>query len=269
MGATLDTSAYLTVNVTGATDAAFNGAYVWSATAAKWLKSTTHSLWKNGTTWTLTDGVTTYTAANNGLNIPPTAFTLAPSSTATVNPATTSARFCSTALSGTWAAINSGSGTPVYSEYTMSEAWDTAEKTVFDSLCAFLGNDDDKDAFRGYIPINDEGKPKFANVWKITSGGDAGAFDASRTYGENGNWCNLMINAELEGIFENRSTAMYFAGSVMTWLAETNNMSQTGNVNWCHLRDLPGAPVEQIILSRRYWTIKIPLEILFLTEAVY
>jgi len=214
--------------------------------------------------------------------------------TASVTPTATAA-FASTALSGTWIPLTGSTGTPVYSEYTIGEAWDSAEKTVFDalksfietatsvivggwnmaeltvfeSLAAYLGNTEDRDCFRGYIPVNEDGQPKFANVWKITSGGSAGAFNIERTYGEAGAWCNELINAEIEGLFENRTTAMHFCGAVTAWLKETQNMNKYGNVTWCRLRDLPEPPVEKIVLNKRYWQIKIPLEILFLTEAVH
>jgi hypothetical protein len=147
--------------------------------------------------------------------------------------------------------------------------WNMAELTVFESLAAYLGNTEDKDCFRGYIPVNEDGQPKFANVWKITSGGSAGAFNIERTYGEAGAWCNELINAEIEGLFENRTTAMHFCGAVTAWLKETQNMNKYGNVTWCRLRDLPEPPVEKIVLNKRYWQIKIPLEILFLTESVH
>jgi hypothetical protein len=240
--------------------------------------------------------------------------------TATITPTTTAA-FASTALAGTWIPLTGSTGTPIYSEYTIGEAWDAAENnvffslrsfigsatgvivggwnmaektvfdalksfietatsvivggwnmaelTVFESLAAYLGNTEDKDCFRGYIPVNEDGQPKFANVWKITSGGSAGAFNIERTYGEAGAWCNELINAEIEGLFENRTTAMHFCGAVTAWLKETQNMNKYGNVTWCRLRDLPEPPVEKIVLNKRYWQIKIPLEILFLTESVH
>ena len=66
---------------------------------------------------------------------------------------------------------------------------------------------------------------------------------------------------------------MQFAGSIMAWLKHTNNLNETVNVNWCHLRDLPEAPVEYIVDTKehkyRYWKITIPLEMLFLTEGIY
>jgi hypothetical protein len=182
---------------------------------------------------------------------------------------TNTARFTAAALDGTWTATGGGTGTPVYSEYTIAESWSDAENTVFSSLKTWLGGTEERDCFRGYLPVNEDGNYKYANIWMLSSGGNAGAFDIQRTYGENGAWCNALINAELVGTFENRITAMHFAGAVMAWLKSTGNLSQTANVNWCHLRALPDAPTEQIILGRRYWIVRIQLEILYITEGVY
>lgn len=179
------------------------------------------------------------------------------------------AKFSCSTISGTWAAINSGTGTPVYSEYTLAEALDTAEKAVFDSLKAFIGGTEDVNCFRGYIPVNANGTPKFANVWMIESGGNAGAFDIERTYGTTPLWCNQLINADLQGIFENRSTALHFCGAVETWLKQNSNMNKLGLITWCRLRALPNKPEEKILTGKRYWEVNIPLEILFNTESVH
>jgi hypothetical protein len=269
MGVTFETDAYKTMVVSGASDSAFNGSYVYSLTALAWKKGTTHTLSKVATVWTLTDGATTYTAANNSLNVPVVGpYTGTGAITATVA-TTTTVSFAATALSGTWSNLGGSTGTTVYSEYTIGESWSVAEGAVFASLATWFGNTEDSDCFRGYIPVNEDGQPKFANVWKITSGGSAGAFNIERTYGEAGAWCNELINAEIEGLFESRTTAMHFCGAVTAWLKETQNMNKYGNVTWCRLRDLPEPPVEKIVINKRYWQIKIPLEILFLTESVH
>lgn len=165
------------------------------------------------------------------------------------------------------------SGTITYSEYTLSEAWDTAEDTVFASLTNYLGNTQDVDCYRGYLPINEDGQVERVNVWEITTGGTAGAFDVSRTYGENGNWCSVLTDGEIHGIFENRSKAMNFAGSIMQWLRATDNLKETGNVTWCHLADLPQSPEELIVDTEdaryRYWEVTIPIEMLYLTEGIH
>jgi len=267
IGAAVEADAFKVLTVSGYTDAAFNGSYTYSLTDLKWKKGTTHWIIKSGSVWNLSDGVSTLTAANNSLNIPPATFTLA-GNNATVSSGS-AAVFASTVLNGTWVALGASTGAPVYSEYTIAEAWYTAETTVFNSLKAWLNGTEDKDCFRGYLPINEEGKYKFASVWMLNSGGNAGAFDIERTYGENGAWCNALINAELVGEFENRTTAMHFAGAVEAWLKTTGNLSQTGNVNWCHLRALPAAPEEQVIGAKRYWLMRIPLEMLYVSESVY
>ena len=166
-------------------------------------------------------------------------------------------------------AAGSWSGQLQFEDYTVSDAWRLAEDTCFDSLTAFLGNAEGRDCFRGFLPVNADGTLKFANVWMFTSGGTAGGFDIGRTYGEAGNWCALLIDAEVEGVFEGRNTAMRFANSVLAWLKSTSNMQTEGNVTWCHLRGLPEAPEEVIAGNRRYWRVSVPLEILYLTESVH
>jgi hypothetical protein len=172
-------------------------------------------------------------------------------------------------LTGVWYPLGASTGTPVYSEYTIAESWANAEQTVFYALRDWLGCTEEVDCFRGYLPQNEAGVRKFANVWMMTSGGAAGAFDIERTYGTNGAWCNLLINAELTGFFESRLTALHFAGAVVAFLKSPDNMNTTGLINWCFLRDLPTAPTEVIENGKRFWEVKIPLEILFLTEGVY
>ena len=265
IGATADSTAYDTVTISDADEAGFDGNYVYDSDLAKWIKGI-YSIYKD-TTWFLTDGSIVYAAADNSRTTPPATFTyVADNATLSIS---STAKFISDAISGTWSAINSGIGTPVYGAYTISEAWDTAEEAVFDSLALFLGNTEDKDCFRGYIPIISDGTYKFVNVWKITSGGGSSSYGIERTYGAAGNWCNELINAEVSGVFENRSTAMHFCNSVMAWLKSNNNLNETGTINWCRLMSLPEAPEEQIIGNDRYWLVTVPLEILFLTEGIY
>jgi hypothetical protein len=177
--------------------------------------------------------------------------------------------YVSDSLDGAWIGADNNSPDITYNENTIGESWNLAESIAYESLSDFLGNTDGVDCFRGYLPINDEGTLKQANVWMINSGGTSGDFDIERTYGISGNWCSELIPAEIVGVFENRTTAMNFSGAIQAWLKATNNLNQTGNVNWCHLSALPEPPEELIIGRHRYWRIRIPLEILFLTEAVY
>jgi len=172
-------------------------------------------------------------------------------------------------LSGAFDGQGTWTGTITQSTYTLSTAWYDAETTCFDSLASFLGNTEGIDAFRGWIPINEEGNPKYSNCWELRTGGTGGGFDVSDTYGEDGAWCNAFIDAELHGIFEDRRKAMCFAGAVMAWLKSTNNMNQTDNVTWCQLADLPESPTELIPVNRVYWEVRIPLQILYLTESVH
>ena len=101
----------------------------------------------------------------------------------------------------------------------------------------------------------------------INSGGTASAFDAERTYGDNGNWCNILTDAEVSGVFESRMMAMNFATAVLQWLRSTDNMKQTSNITWCMLTDLPQTPEPNVFENQLMWEVTIPLQILYLTES--
>ena len=176
-----------------------------------------------------------------------------------------------TLAGSTFTGAGAWSGTLTLSENTIQESWNKAELAVYNSLIAFLGCTDRVNAFRGHLETNEDGETKYRNIWKIDSGGAAGAFDAERTYGDNGNWCNLLIDAGLEGYFDSRIKAMNFASCVLAWLKSNDNMKQASgtNVNWCMLTGLPEAPVPTVGVAQVMWTVTIPLQILFLTEGEY
>lgn len=167
--------------------------------------------------------------------------------------------------------VGSWSGTLTLSENTISEAWNKAERAVFTSLISFLGCTERVNAFRGRFELNKDGELKYRNVWMISSGGEAEAYDSERTYGENGNWCNLFIKSEIEGYFDSRVKAMNFASSVLAWLRSTDNLKTVSgsNVNWCMLDGLPETPEPTVGVAQVMWTVKIPLQILYLTEGEY
>ena len=172
-------------------------------------------------------------------------------------------------LSGsTFTGSGTFSGTLTLSENTISEAWNKAERAVFTSLISFLGCTERVNAFRGRFELNEAGETKYRNIWKIDSGGTADAFDAERTYGTDGNWCNLLVDAEIEGYFDTRIKAMNFASSVLAWLKSTDNLKTVSgsNVTWCMLTDLPLAPEPTVGVVQVMWSVKIPLQILYLTE---
>ena len=173
-------------------------------------------------------------------------------------------------LSGsTYTGAGAWSGTLSLSEFTIQESWNSAERNVFESLIAFLGCTEGNNAFRGRYPTNADGNPKYRNIWLINSGGAAGAYDPERTYGLNGNWCNALVDSEVRGLFATRVMAMNFASSVLAWLKHTDNMNETGNVNWCMLTDLPSAPEPIVIGDSLQWEVIVPLQILYLTEGEY
>jgi len=205
--------------------------------------SDTYAYWNNATSWLITIVADVDTVATNK-------FTLAGS---------------------TFTGAGAFTGTLTLSENTIQESWNKAERAVFTSLLAFVGGTERVNAFRGRFPENDQGEPKFRNIWKIDSGGSAGAFEASRTYGENGNWCNVFIEAEIEGYFNTRVKAMNFASCVLAWLKSTDNLkTESGsNVNWCMLAGLPEAPTPTVGVKQVMWSVTIPLQILYLTEGEY
>ena len=173
-------------------------------------------------------------------------------------------------LSGsTFTGAGAWSGALTLSEFTIQESWNSAERDVFESLIAFLGCTEGVNAFRGRYPTNADGNIKYRNVWMINSGGAGGAFDAERTYGLDGNWCNVLVDAEVRGFFKTRVMAMNFASSVLAWLKHTNNMNETGSVNWCMLTDLPSPPEPLVIGDSLQWEVVVPLQILYLTEGEY
>jgi len=157
------------------------------------------------------------------------------------------------------------------SQATIQEAWNRAERAVFDSLMDFVGGTDRVNAFRGRFPTNKDGEIKWRNVWKINSGGAASAFDSERTYGDNGNWCSLMVDAEIEGYFGSRVVAMNFASTVLAWLKHTDNLKTVSgsNVNWCMLTDLPQPPEPVVGVKKVSWSVTIPLQILYLTSGEF
>jgi len=163
------------------------------------------------------------------------------------------------------------SGTITMDTNNITDAWNKAERAVFTSLISFLGGNERVNAFRGRFPTNEAGEIKYRNVWKIDSGGAASAYDAERTYGDDGNWCNLMMDGEIEGYFKSRVVAMNFASSVLAWLRHTDNLKTVSgsNVTWCMLTDLPQPPEPTVGVKKVMWTVVIPIQILYLTSGEY
>ena len=160
------------------------------------------------------------------------------------------------------------------SQYTIGDAWYRAETTAFESLRNFLGCVEERECYRGYLPASgDTNTLKSFNVWMLTSG-NSGEFEIDRLAGDNALWCSLRADASIEGVFETRQRAMNFAGAVMAWLKETNNLAETGNVEQCRLLDVPDQPAEEFVpvdgkLIRRVWRQSINLELIYKTENVF
>jgi hypothetical protein len=175
-------------------------------------------------------------------------------------------------LYGTYEDPYDGSSDLIASQYTLGDAWYRAETTAFESLKDFCGCEEERECYRGYLPIEgDTDDFKLVNVWMMTSGSSA-EFDMVRVTGENPNWCSLRSDARIESLWETRQRAMEFAGMVKAWLRETDNMRETDNIEWCRLADIPLEPVEYITNGRtrkRYWQQTINLELIYKTENVF
>lgn len=160
------------------------------------------------------------------------------------------------------------SGTFETSENILSNAWYRAETAVFDSLLSFVGGEEGNTAFRGFLPVQGDGDDlKFVNVWQLSSGG-SGAFDMSRLAGGDAAWCSLRSDMELESIWKTREEAMQFAGAVLLWLQQTNNLHDVENVDWCSLAEIPPEPEIYRTAGtnrQRYWRQTVKLELVYAT----
>lgn len=168
---------------------------------------------------------------------------------------------------GTWTGTI---GSPIGDN--ISDAWYRAETTVFESLRSFLQCTENRECFRGFLPIQgDLLDYKYVNVWSINSGGSS-VFDIERLQGSSGNWCSLRVDATIESLWAERKDAMRFAGAVKAWLEHTGNMSQIENVTYCSLAEIPAEPEEVLTDGRnrkRYWKQEVLLEIVYRTVDEY
>ena len=158
-------------------------------------------------------------------------------------------------------------------QYTLGDALYRAETTVFESLAAYTGCTEERECFRGYLPVIDASQtPSRANVWMIDIGGTSN-FDTDRLATDNALWCALQQNAEIEALWETREDALKFIGTVQCWLKETGNMKETDNITWCRMIEIPESPTREIYGGERdlkfFWRVIIPLEIVYRTEYVY
>lgn len=180
--------------------------------------------------------------------------------------------FNNTSPSDTWNGFAPWSGTFDTSTVLISDAWYRAESTVFESLRTFVGGDEGNNCFRGFLPgQGDREDLKFVNVWQVTSGGSDN-FDTSRIIGNDPTWCSMRADGRIESVWKTREEAMQFAGMVEAWLVSNNNLSETGNVTWCSLSDIPGEPETYLTAGanrKRYWKQIIDLDIVYATEGVY
>ena len=167
---------------------------------------------------------------------------------------------------GTW------SGTITLSDIVIVDAWSRAETAVFDSLKSFAGYEENKNCYRGFLPIHGDGDDMLQyNVWMLTSGG-SGEFDTDRLSADNPLWCSLRSDARIDSIWKDRSDAMKWGGVVMAWLKQVENLRETGNIEQVRMTDIPAEPEEYLIGDRqreRYWKQTVDLEIIYKTETEY
>lgn len=164
-------------------------------------------------------------------------------------------------------------GTLTINEHSISDAWYRAETTAFESLAAFVGSQEGRACFRGFLPVQgDAEEDMYVNVWQMSSG-NSGEFEMSRLWGADANWCSLRADAKIESTWETREKAMNFAGAVIAWLKSTSNLNGVGNVTWCTLSDIPAEPeiyrTDGKMNRQRYWRQTIELELVYKTESEY
>ena len=254
------------ITVTGAGSASSNGVFTGEivSTYTEFTNTNSHTITYAGGKWTLKDdiNVENYEVTTAEVNPPATGWSVVDGSA----PAPTlSVSYVENTLNG----FGTFSGTLTINDSTIQESWNLAEREVFTSLIAFTQSVERVNAFRGRYPTDKNGDLAGRNIWIINSGGAASAYDPERTYGDNGNWCNALIGAEIAGIFRTRVMAMNFASTVLAWLKSNDNMKETGNVTWCMLTDLPQQPEPIIKGKNLIWEVVIPLQILYLTEGTH
>ena len=100
-------------------------------------------------------------------------------------------------------------------------AWVEAEQTVFQALCKATNSEENKQAFRGYLP-------PMVNVWALYTGGQGG--NEQTTWSPN--VVSLHFGAHIEAAFTKREHALIFSMQVIKALPILNS----GNVQNFRIR---------------------------------
>lgn len=147
---------------------------------------------------------------------------------------------------------------------TIEEAWVAADKTCFERMKKAVGSSTGKGkAFPGYLPES------ATNVWMFTSGGSA-ENQMGRLAGPTPQFCSLAFNARAICAYAKREDAMLWAGRVYEFLNKTNNLQNTGNVQWLRLAAHVAEPLLTALENgRQVWVVEIPLEMIFATETTF
>jgi len=144
---------------------------------------------------------------------------------------------------------------------TIDEAWEAADLTAFERMREAVGDSQSEGlGFRGYLPADG------VDVWMFTSGG-SGENTIYRLSGATPLYCSLWFNARVVCAYADRSAAMKWAGRVIKFLKDTNNLRNIGNVQELRLAALPAEP--ELVMQAsgsQIWSITIPMEMIFATE---
>jgi len=139
--------------------------------------------------------------------------------------------------------------------------WAEAEAAVYAKLREATGADDGDGAFLGAEPDAD-----VVNWWALKSGGGDATTDT---------WAGCFAmptpNAQITGLYAERSEAMRTAGLIQKCLADTNNMDGLDgtNVRWFRMYQYPD--VQQRVDSEglQYWVLSIPCQLVYSTTTTY
>lgn len=138
----------------------------------------------------------------------------------------------------------------------INNPWKKAEDAIFKALCLATGSEAKKNAFQGYLP-------PVGNVWALKVGGGN---QVSNTW--TAPITELMMNADIEGLFLDRVRAQEFSLAVLNVLP----IRRVENVQMFRLRSggLPDVKFKEVKLANMendtiLWSVSIGCEIVFNT----
>ena len=114
-----------------------------------------------------------------------------------------------------------------------TEAWQIAERTVFDRIVERTGATEGASAF-----CSDLLPPGILNAFSFATGGGS----ARHTWAGGGMWCSLRVGGALTGRYHTRAQAQLLAGQIMDLMRETSNFNEVRNIQWFRMAE-GGMPV--------------------------